>query len=88
MKLEDVLALLNKLGGSASIRQLTEYGRKNHLHKDFAHVIKVRDSLIRLKRIGVVKGSAISEKYLDEIWTAVRKPIDGELTTRKRVLDA
>jgi hypothetical protein len=80
LKAEDVLTVLRELGGKASIRDITQYAKNKRLHKDFAHVIKVRDSLIRLKRRGLVDGDARAADYLDVVWRIREKhPADCDL---------
>ena len=70
--MEQVLELLSELGGTATVRQMVDHARKKSLGKDLTHSIKVRDSLIRLKRRGAVTGNAASSNYADEVWALAK----------------
>ena len=67
--METVLALLKELGGSASVIQFSEMGKKKKVDDSGIDKTKIRDSLISLGRKGLVSRKSASKDYRDEIWT-------------------
>ena len=67
--METVLALLKELGGSASVNQISEMGKKKKVDDSGIDKTKIRDSLISLGRKGLVSRKSASKDYRDEIWT-------------------
>ena len=79
----DVIQMLNKLGGKASVREITDRGKKEKLDDTVTHSLKVRDSLVRLSKKGIVKEEQSSEDYFDKKWILIKQPTEEDLK-RKR----
>ena len=79
----DIVQMHNKLGGKASVREIAEKGREEKLDDTVTHKLKVRDSLVRLSKKGIVKEEQSSEDYFDKNWILIRQPTEDDLKIKR-----
>lgn len=72
--METVLELLKELGGRASVNQISELGKRRKVDDSGIDKTKIRDSLVRLRKKGLVLGNPASKDYTNEVWTLVKIP--------------
>ncbi len=77
MALTEIIQILNNLGGKASIREITSIGKQKKLNETVTSNLKVRDSLVRLSKKGIVKEELSSEDFYDRKWVVIKQPTEN-----------